>query len=112
MERKELLNKLITMNGTIEFLNSELAKLGWDSQEDLVYLKRQHIVDMFERFLRREITMLNLAEWADAVECREDIGFEAGYEKLIKQIVFELANPDVAGTFSEMKAKILLSKLG
>lgn len=111
MNRKELLNKLIKMDGSIEFLNLELAKFGWDSEKDLVILKKQHILEIFNKFLRGEIKKQDIANWAEAIECREDIGFETNYKKLISEIIFDLANSDVAGILTENKAKIFITKL-
>jgi len=112
MKREELLSKLIRMDASIEFLNLELAKFGWDSEKDLVILKKHHILEILNKFLRGEIKQQDIANWAEAIECREDIGFETNYKKLISEIIFDLANFDVAGILTENKAKIFIAKLG
>lgn len=111
MDRKKLLNKLLNMNEPVEWLNFELAKFGWDSKEDLVLLKKQQLLRVLNKFLGGKISHLEVEEWAEAIECREDIDFEVEHKELITQIIFDLANPDVAGTLSESRAKILIAKL-
>lgn len=111
MERKELLNKLINLDESIEFLNSKLAKFGWDSNEDLVLLKKEQVLKILNKFLKGKISQVDIENWAEAIECREDIGFEVENEKIIGQIIFDLANSGVTGILSEAKAKMLIKKL-
>lgn len=111
MNRKELLTKLINMDTSVESLNLELNQFGWDSGEDLIILKKWHVLKILNKFVRGWIKQTDVTTWAEAIECREDIGFEVPYEKLIGEIIFELANPDVTGTLSEGKAKALIEKL-
>ncbi len=42
--------------------------------------------------------------WADAIEGREDIGFEPGHEETLSQFVFETANPCLAEDLTDRSA--------
>ena len=99
------------MDEKIEILNSELTKFNWDSKEDLVLLKKEQIVKVLIKFLNEEIGHFEVQAWAEAIECREDIGFEIFDKKLIKQIIFDLANPDLEGILTKDKAKTLIKVL-
>jgi hypothetical protein len=100
------------MKGPIEELKFSLAKFSWDSEEDLVILKRKHLLIMLYRFLRGELSSLDLEDWAEAIECREDIAFEEPYQKLIGEIIFKLANPKIlAGGLSRKNIELLISEL-
>jgi hypothetical protein len=37
----------------------------------------------------------DLVRWAGQIECREDIGFEAEHEDALKNLIFELATPEI-----------------
>src|SRR6202020_2858408 len=95
MSRKELLLKLIRMREPInkQFLR-ELESYGWDSEE-LVILKRSDIINVISSYLNNHIGEIDIENWANYLENREDIGFEKTYDITIKDILYELANPDL-----------------
>jgi hypothetical protein len=111
MNRKEILTKLINMEGSIELLIPELSKFDWDSAQELIILKKCHILKILNKFIEGLIKKIDIEIWAETIECREDIGFEALYEQLINQIIYELANPYLVGDLSKDKAKILIENL-
>lgn len=111
MKRKELLINLITMNGKIDIINSELSKFGWDYTENLVILKREHILKVLNKFLKGEISAHEVENWANLIECREDIGIEKQYKETINEAIFELANTCLTGALSIEKVKLLCDRL-
>jgi hypothetical protein len=48
---------------------------------------------MKPRMPEGSISAADVEDWANAVEGREDVGREAGYESLLNDAIFELANP-------------------
>lgn len=50
-----------------------------------------------------EISIKELNEWANVIEMRDDIGFE---DEEVKQLIFELANPEINEelTFARLKS--------
>lgn len=72
---------------------SALSDINWDSDTIEAELTRADIRKLLNRYINNEITESDVESWANAIECREDIGFETGQEELIKTIIFELANP-------------------
>jgi Ca2+-binding EF-hand superfamily protein len=56
------------------------------------------IFKRFEKCRDGQITTEELANWADAITLRDDIGFET--DEML-EIIFELANPEVNGKISE-----------
>jgi hypothetical protein len=111
MNRTELLTQLINMDGSIELLNSELARFKWDIDQELIILKKFHILKILHSFIKGLLTEKDVEIWAEAIECREDIGFEVPHERLINDIIYELANPCLVGELSKDKAKTLIKKL-
>jgi hypothetical protein len=55
--------------------------------------------------LEGELTTADAEQWANAVEGRDDIGFEQGYEELLRTFVFEVANPVLAEPITENYAR-------
>ena len=48
-------------------------------------LAKQHIKRLLKKYLLERVDDDGVEKWANAIENREDIGFESGYEELIKQ---------------------------
>jgi hypothetical protein len=70
---------------------SDLSALGWDSDEELVILDAAHISTVLNRLLAGEISVADVEDWANAIECREDIGLLQGSP--VADALDELANP-------------------
>ncbi|HTM56534.1 MAG TPA: hypothetical protein VL175_21055 [Pirellulales bacterium] len=91
--RIEALSSLLMFDRSLDQIRGRLMEFPWDSNCELVVLATTHVQSVLRRYVAHELTSLDLENWANAVESREDIGFEAGKEELLKRIIFELANP-------------------
>ncbi len=92
-DRKTLLKKLIRFEAPVSELVSALHSFGWDGDKEFVKLQRSDIVQVLNQYLQSTLTESDIEEWANAIEGREDIEFEIGYDEAINDAVFELANP-------------------
>lgn len=108
MNREAILSSLIKFDAPVEQLKAELGTLTWDG-DPVVTLLRSHIAAVLDRYSRGEIDAPTVEDWANLVECREDIGFEAGFEELIDAAIFDLANPLLNGELSALAPRILAS---
>src|ERR1700709_2390147 len=106
MGRHAILSSLIKFDAPVADLTAALATLSWDA-EPVVTLTRQHIAAVLERFARRDIGADALEEWANLVECREDIGFEAGHEDVVAGAIHDLANPELSGPLVVTAPRVL-----
>jgi len=113
-KRAALLNELILLKRPISQIMHELGPFGWDSDVDLVQLQKQHVSDLLGRFIEGDanVSAAIVRAWAEAIEGREDIGFEDGSEELLKRTIFELANPEISQSLTPARAKQLLDQLG
>ena len=91
--RHEILKSLLTFDRPLGELRQELSKLKWDSENSLIRLSADHVRLVLARFLKGELSADAVEEWANLIECREDIGFESEFEDVLKDVIFELANP-------------------
>ena len=107
-DRKEILNKLINFDESIGDLKKYLKKLCWDSDEELIIMRNQHLVHIFDLFSKGKIDINMLEEWANLIEGREDIGFQ---DETLKEIIFELSNPVLFGDINDMKIEYYKDKM-
>ncbi len=85
--------QLLLFSYPIEQLVAELKKYPWDADKEIVTLTRLHLTSVVDRYLLGELTELDLDLWSNAIESREDIGFENGYEEVLREAIHQLANP-------------------
>jgi hypothetical protein len=98
--RYDALRDLIAAREPIEQTLGHLRTFPWDSERVLVVLDRSGVAGVLRRYLRAELSAEQCVAWADAIEARDDIGFEPDWVELLKQFIFELANPELAGQLS------------
>jgi hypothetical protein len=110
--RRDALIDLIELRSSLDAAIAAVRGLPWDSDVDLVFLTRANVDVLLQRYLRGELSAADLERWADAVESREDIGSEHGYEELLRAFVFETANPVLAEPISDGFARRWLERLG
>jgi hypothetical protein len=109
--RKELLLQLLTRSRPMKSVLEELAEYGWDSDRDLVVVTRHYLMLALQEFTDGHLSAADLVSWAEALEAREDVGFESGYEELVKCVVFTLANPEINHPLTLLKAARYIQQL-
>ena len=109
--RRSTLIELIDFTRDIQSLDDDLAKFEWDSEEDLVVLNPSHIKNVLSRFIDEEISKEDVNEWANLIELRDDIGFDGETENKVKELIFELANPEITHELSVERATELIDQL-
>lgn len=53
----------------------------------------------------------SVERWANAIESREDIRVDSLYEDALRRVIFDLANPELAGALGTDSAHALLRTL-
>ena len=93
--RAEILKRLIRYEEPPEPLASALNEFSWDWLEDepLIRLRASDLLRVIDRFLAGNIDAQQLQDWAERLECREDIGFESDDKQLVDDVFFRLATP-------------------
>ena len=87
-----------------------LSSFPFDS-EPIISIKREHLMSILSDYIAGNITDVNVEEWANAVEARDDIAFESDVNSVGGQIVHDLANPLLSGPLTVDVAKKMRSKL-
>lgn len=110
--RSEVLRALIDYPLPIEPVLAELAAFEWDSAKDLAILEVADILRVLRRYLSDALTAEQVVDWADLVECREDIGFRNGEKEDLSNVIFRLANPNINGPVTPELATQIQLDLG
>lgn len=109
-ERKRILERLIALEEPLKPIQEALIKFKWDSEE-LVYLSPNHIADILRRYLDGVLSAHVVEDWANTVELRDDIGFQAPHESLVREVVYQLASPLLTRPLNFLKAQKLLGRI-
>jgi hypothetical protein len=110
MNRQAVLSSLIQFSESVTRLKVALESFPWDADNPIITLTRRDVVAVLERFVAGEFDANALEEWANLVECREDIEFEPDHAPVISDAIFQLANPALCGPLM-IKAPEIISKL-
>jgi hypothetical protein len=106
--RLEILKRLINLQGDVDGLVAELALFGWDSDHDLYTITKEDVARALVMCLNGVIDISTLIAWADAIECREDLGYT---DADLSEIISELASPEINGQITEQKLKEMISRI-
>ncbi|MCX6132136.1 MAG: hypothetical protein NTX25_24150 [Proteobacteria bacterium] len=108
--RNEIIENLINLDRSLEEIRMKLKTLSWDSDEEILMTK-ESAKSVLARYINDSIDLQTLTEWANMIEGREDICYEQPCSNDLKQLIFDLANPDLQESFNKNKAKDWLLKL-
>lgn len=108
MTKIDILLNLINFSKNISAIKSDLAKISFVSESELVTITKNTIANILNRVIDKEISYELLEEWANLIECREDIGYE---DEILQEIIFELANPCLYGEIDERKICMILDEI-
>ena len=106
--KTSILLDLVHFKNNIDALKNMLSQIGFDSETELVSMSRDDIVENLQSSLDKKISFLELEEWANLIECREDIGFE---DEKTQEMIFKLANPYLYGKLDEKQVLSYLNEL-
>lgn len=109
--RTDALKALIEFVEPRDQILADLHRFEWDSEVELVTLHCTNLVQILRRFVAGELTCDEVEDWANLVESREDIRFEPGHDALVKDVVFQLANPLLNAAITSELAERLLARL-
>lgn len=109
-DRLGLLVELVTLSRPLEATLEALAQQHWDSDAELLTLDRGHVAAILQRYLSGEIDDATLETWANAIDLRDDIGIPED-DQLLRDMMFELANPELNAQPRTARADIMLKLL-
>jgi hypothetical protein len=102
---------LVSGSRPVADLSRELATYGWDSEEELVTVAPADVIRVLEEYTAGRRLASDVRAWAEAIEGRDDIGLAAADEEVLRDTIFELANPELGHALTPLLAQQLLRKL-
>jgi hypothetical protein len=98
--RAALLAKVVRYELPLDETLLMLSAFGWDSDRELYQLSSQDVIALLDRYLEGTLTAAQVQHWAELLELRDDLGYDARQTDLLKQIIYRLANPEVNGAIT------------
>lgn len=111
MDRFDALRELITFSKPVAVLSSSLSKFDWDFEGEPLVVTASQIQAVLKRFLAGEYTAIDMENWANLIESREDLDFEEQSREAIENVIYCLANPALQGEITHDSCKELLTTL-
>jgi len=111
MKRLAVVSDLLELARPVEEIAAQLAAMEWDYEGDGVELARRHLSAVLRLYLEAALLAKDVEVWANLIETREDVCFEAGYEQQIEEVLYELANPTLTQPLDQGRASTLLETL-
>ena len=110
-DRLLVVRELIDFSRPVESIQKELAKFEWDYDSDCVQLKKSNLTSVLKRYLNSELSALDIECWANCIEGRDDICYDAGSEQIIENLIYEFANPTLTQLLNSERAKTILDMI-
>ncbi len=109
--REKILQDLISFNKPLGELVKMVESLAWDYEGEPVIITPSHISNVLDRFLKEELIDREVEDWANLIECREDLSFELDYSENLSEVIHQLANPVLEGELTSDKCRRMYEKL-
>ena len=106
--RDNILNDLINLNRSLKELLIELSQYSWDIETPVLIINKKDFNNVLQRCIDSKLSSSEVENWANAIESRDDLGFE---DNKIQEIIFELANPEINGEITKERLAEIIHEL-
>lgn len=106
--RKEILRDLVLLQGSIEVLQKELSQYSWDIEKPILKINVEDFSNVLKRSINNKIDFETLTNWANALECRDDLDFA---NEEMQEVIFELASPEINGEITKERLSEIITEL-
>jgi hypothetical protein len=94
-QRTAALQELLSFRRPVDEALSRLGAFEWDCDEELVILTRLDALRALWLFKQEDLRVDEFMRWAQALEGREDLALESGFEQILKEFLFEISTPEI-----------------
>jgi hypothetical protein len=109
-QRSELVHSLLESPERWTDLSERLGTFEWDSDEELVALRPEHLIHVLTCYLSGLLRESDVEGWANAVEGREDIGRSTA-AALVNDALHRMANQILEGVITPAAAEEWIERL-
>jgi hypothetical protein len=107
-KRIDILKDLVSYTKDLSALKRELSYYSWDTEKSYLTITKHQLLNVLMKCIDQTITFQNLEDWADAIECRDDLDFE---NEEIQEIIFELSSPEINGKITKNRLNEIVNNL-
>ena len=107
--RESLVQALLSFARPVPDIARDLSAYGWDAPRPLAALDATHVSSVLNRYIAGEFSAAQVEEWANRIECREDIDY--GPSSAVGLALHELANPLLTQPLTKQSATTLVATL-
>jgi len=100
-ERLKTVSSLVAFSKPLKEISHELSQFDWDYEGEPLIVTSDVIIEVLRRYTSGEINEKEVEDWANLIECREDIAFEEEKEDELENVIYRLANPILEEPLSE-----------
>ncbi len=111
IQRRLTVTALLECLDDINVIANRLKSYGWDYEGDKIVITKFHVVNILKRFLSNVFSSEDVEKWANLVEGREDLEFEAVPGQDLGEIVYTLANPVLTQALDKKHAENIVLAL-
>ena len=94
-DRCRVLEELVRLSAPIHDIKTRLSQYPWEAERELVLIRPEHVISILRKFSKQAISASDVEDWANLIEGREDVGFESQFEDIGRDVLYELANPQL-----------------
>jgi hypothetical protein len=106
LDRESCLKEIVKFGENRVQATEQIATFDWDSEIELYTVTKIDIVNILNKFIDSTISDVELENWANFIECRDDLDYSK-----VAEFVFKLANPLVHGRITKQVAQNIISML-
>jgi len=111
MSRENTLKNLVEFSKPIVELSNDLSNLTWDYEGEPFTVYAYQILEVLNRYISADLSSEEIENWANLIECREDIEFEKAEQTILENIIYQLANPTLEGEITPDMGKEIISRI-
>ena len=98
--RQAALEQLVSLAVAPRVARAALAQFEWDSDTELVQVVASDASRVLSRIVEGTLSLPEASEWAEALDARDDVGYEQPLREELRRFVFELSSPEISGAGS------------
>lgn len=106
--RKQILLEIFNVEGDLAKLQNEIIEYHWDSEIPFLIVSKGDLAKTIQKFIISDTLFLEVENWANLLECRDDIRYEP---EELKEYIFELANPYLNGEITKERLQDIINEL-
>jgi hypothetical protein len=105
------LSECLCFSKPINEIEDDFKLINVDDFSENYLFKIGYLGTVLQKFLLKQLSEDDLQRWANLIEFHENIIFHEKDKDYINEIIFQLANPDIANTISIETVRKIIARI-